>query len=108
MDKNAIVIIGLVTVLGIMVVCSGNDMSLVEELNDSGWVMYGASWCGACNVQKEMLGEGVNKLNYVDCEMDGMLCVENSIEYLPTWINDMSGERVVGIIEIGELKNMCK
>lgn len=103
-----IIIFGLVLVLAGMVVGQGEakeKCDVVEGLNGEGWVMYGASWCSACTVQKGIIGDGVDGLNYVDCDKEGDKCV--GVKYIPTWINTESGEMVVGVLEIEELSVMA-
>ena len=72
----------------------------VEELNifaqcltDEGMTFYGAYWCPHCQDQKEMFGDAMQYVNYVECDPGGEnadpeACVAAGVEYYPTWILD--------------------
>ncbi len=64
-------------------------------LADEGAVMYGAFWCPHCQDQKEMFGDSIDLLPYVECDPNGknaqaQLCVEKGVKSYPTWIIDES------------------
>ena len=56
-------------------------------LTDNGAVFYGANWCPHCKAQKEMFGDSVVYVNYVDCASDSNKekCNNAGIEAYPTW-----------------------
>ena len=74
---------------------------LAKALTEKGAVMYGAYWCSHCNNQKEMFGEAVKYIDYVECDPSGPdanpdECKANNIEGYPTWVyqgEKFSGER---------------
>lgn len=78
-------------------------------ISNSGAKMYGASWCGACTIQKEMFGLSEKYLPYVECSISGEMgsvsaqyCIDNKIEGYPTWILS-NGTRLGGFRELSVL-----
>lgn len=63
--------------------------AFAQCLGDSGARMYGASWCGHCDDQKDMFGDSWEHIDYVECS--GALggqnpeCVQAGIKGYPTW-----------------------
>lgn len=76
-------------------------------LADNGAKFYGAFWCPHCQDQKEMFGDSVDLLPYVECDPNGKdsqasLCNEKGVTQYPTWIfNDEKTE--VGVLTFEEL-----
>ena len=69
-------------------------------LTASGATFYGAYWCPHCNAQKEMLGDGVDFVNYVECSLPERagqteVCKQANIQNYPTW-EFGDGGRVTG------------
>jgi len=65
--------------------------NLAKCLTDKGAKFYGASWCSHCNNQKEMFGEAVQYLPYIECSAKDSkeqlsVCKDNNITSYPTWI----------------------
>ena len=58
-------------------------------------VMYGATWCPACQAQKKEFQGAAGLLSYVECPQDPQKCLADGIEAYPTWIFS-SGEKLVG------------
>jgi thiol-disulfide isomerase/thioredoxin len=57
---------------------------------DSGAKFYGATWCPACNSQKDDFGQSAQLLPYVECSLpasrtQNLLCKKEGIEAYPTW-----------------------
>jgi hypothetical protein len=72
------------------------EAALAACLTEKGAVMYGAYWCGHCNNQKEMFGDAVSIISYVECTEEKELCDAAGIRGYPTWIidgNTYPGER---------------
>ncbi|MAF88932.1 MAG: hypothetical protein QGI80_00965 [archaeon] len=77
-------------------VTAGHDYSLdsfTECLAESNAVMYGAYWCPHCTTQKEMFGDSISGVLYVECDSKGKntkpeLCRQNNIQSYPSWIID--------------------
>lgn len=75
--------------------------------------LYGATWCGACKKQKEILGDLLQDILYVECA-DGAggqteACKEADIAAYPTW-KFADGVERTGALSIKELKEItdCK
>ncbi|MFH0912547.1 MAG: thioredoxin domain-containing protein [Patescibacteria group bacterium] len=80
---------------------------LAQCLTDQGFKLYGASWCGHCQEQKEMFGEAVALINYVECSTDDgndqtEVCTQAGIEMYPTW-EYPDGNKVPGVMTLEEL-----
>lgn len=59
-------------------------------LTDAGMTFYGAYWCPHCQAQKELFGESMQYINYVECDAGGEnaqpeVCTEAGVEYYPSW-----------------------
>lgn len=59
-------------------------------LSEKGMKFYGASWCSWCQKEKELFGEAVQYLPYVECTVEGSdeltaECQEAGITGFPTW-----------------------
>ena len=64
-----------------------------ECITESGAVFYGTNWCSHCNDQKEIFGQHMDKITFVDCDA-GDLCARNGVTAFPTWI--INGEKYLG------------
>ncbi len=71
-------------------------------LTDNGLTLYGTSWCPHCNDQKDMFGESVSKIDFVDCDVDSAACREAGVDGYPTWVGE-KGERLVGTQPLNNL-----
>lgn len=74
---------------------------------DSGAIFYGAFWCPHCQDQKELFGDSVDLLTYVECDANGknpdpQACAAAGIESYPTWIF-ADGTKVTGVQSFDEL-----
>jgi len=74
----------------------------VTECIGKNAVLYVQLGCHACETQKELFGENLDKLNIIDCFYEGEKCSE--IQYTPTWI--INGKKYVGVQKIEELKEL--
>ena len=82
---------------------------LAKCLTDSGAKLYAAFWCGACKSQKDLFGEAVQFLPYIECsdeETREMLpvCQEAGITAYPTW--EINGEKSTGVKSIEQLNEL--
>lgn len=64
---------------------------LAQCLTESGAKFYGAYWCGHCSNQKELFGDDVQYLTYIECDPGGEnpdpeACRQAGIKAFPTWI----------------------
>lgn len=82
---------------------------LAAHLTAQGATMYGAYWCPHCADQKELFGEAVKDIQYVECAADGEnaqpeLCREKNIQGYPTW--EIGGEFYPGTQPLAELARL--
>lgn len=99
----------LLIALPILSACERNTTydAFATCIADNGAVFYGAFWCPHCQDQKEMFGDSIDLVPYVECDPNGKdsqagLCNENGVEQYPTWIfNDTQIE--VGVLSFEEL-----
>lgn len=81
--------------------------ALAEQLERSGAVYYGASWCPSCQEQNRRFGQAARHLPYVECSPQGrggvvaFECVANDISSYPTWV--IGGRRFERLLEPEEL-----
>ena len=76
--------------------------------------LYGASWCPHCSNQKEMFGDSVKYLMYVECadssnpQIQTPACEQAKIEGYPTWI--INGKQYAGEQSLDGLSKLtgCK
>jgi hypothetical protein len=107
MKKNLapIIIIGAAVVVVILLLwkpwvkdTSASSPELIafgECLASKGAVMYGAYWCPQCQNEKKTLGDGFEKITYVECTQETAKCTAAGIEGYPTWILG-DGTKLVG------------
>jgi len=76
--------------------------SLAQCLENKGAVLYGASWCGYCTKQKEVFGDAIRLIHYVDCDQEREKCSDQQIQALPTWIMG-NGKRIEGYRSLEKL-----
>jgi hypothetical protein len=78
-------------------------------LSEKGVELYVLKTCPHCAHQKEMFGESLKYLKYIECSENYDLCTQKRIEAVPTWILP-NGERLVGVqsLEVLSQKTGCK
>jgi ribosomal protein S27E len=69
----------------------GQYDTFAQCLTEKGAVFYGAWWCPHCENMKELFGNSMKYVTYVECSTtDGKsqlpACVEKEIKGYPTWI----------------------
>jgi len=86
---------------------------LAQHLTTTGAKMYGAFWCPHCLEQKELFGDAVKAIPYVECATDkaqprvqSELCRSKNIESYPTW--EIEGKLLPGVKPLNELANLSK
>lgn len=83
---------------------------LAEHLTKSEANFYGASWCPACDQQKQLFGSSEKRIPYVECSPGGRrapsapICNEKNITNYPTWI--INGERHTGVQPLATLAQL--
>ena len=88
------------------------EMSLegfAKCLTEKGAKLYGSSWCGWCQQQKELFGEAAQYLPYVECidsetQQMTLECQAVGIEGFPTWVFD--GEKNTGFKPLEQLAEL--
>jgi uncharacterized membrane protein len=81
---------------------------LAEQLEESGAIFYGASWCPHCQQQKALFGASVDRLPYVECSPGGPnapsapACTSAGVQTYPTWVFP-NGDRITSVMTIPEL-----
>lgn len=87
-----------------------NNTLLGNQLNDAGWMLFVQTGCGACDIQKEILGDDIHGLNihdYGGSQEHHKTCYDNHIVAVPTWYNIYSNESVAGVQGREELEGMA-
>ena len=86
---------------------SGKYDDFAKCLTEKGAVFYGASWCPHCNEQKEMFGDSMQYVKYVECASDDggqtEACSQKKITGYPTW--EINGELSPGKQSFEELSS---
>jgi len=92
---------------------SGKYTALATCIKDSGATFFGAFWCPHCKEQKELFGDAVSALPYVECSTpDGQgqlqACKDKDVKSYPTW-EFKDGTRMTGTIQLNVLaaKTSC-
>ena len=86
-----------------------DDNDIAQRLGDAGWVLFTLDGCGACEAQKDIIGDSAGVLLF-ECDasseaMDACL-LDYEIESVPTWINFETHERLVGFQNQTQLEAM--
>jgi thiol-disulfide isomerase/thioredoxin len=85
---------------------SPEQLALSDWLRQRGAIFYGAWWCPACFMQKNLFGkEAGNRLPYVECDKEEagrQRCVAANVRAFPTWV--LGSQRVEGVQTVEELK----
>lgn len=89
---------------------SGADpIELAKHLTEIGAKMYGASWCSACNYQKDLFGDAWQYVDYVECSSSSggqaAACQTANIEAYPTWVFPQ-GSTNMGAMSLEELADL--
>ena len=86
--------------------------ALATHLSERGATFYGASWCNACQAQKELFGSAASYLPYVECSPRGQntpqstICLLKKIKSYPTWLID--GKRYERILTVEVLEKLSR
>ena len=85
------------------------EAQLANHLDETGATMYGAYWCPHCADQKEMFGQALDLVPYVECAADGenaqpQLCKDKQIQGYPTW--EINGELYPGTQSLDTLADL--
>jgi uncharacterized membrane protein len=84
---------------------------LAQHLTTVGAKMYGAFWCPHCLEQKQIFGDAVKAMPYVECATDqarprvqAEICRSKKIESYPTW--EIDGKFYPGIQPLDQLASL--
>ena len=77
---------------------------LAQCMTDSGAILYGTPWCGACDHQKRAFGTSLQFINYVDCDSEPEYCAASRIRAYPTW--EIAGRKYQGSPPLPELAKL--
>ncbi len=75
-------------------------------LTEAGANFYGSFQCLHCNTQKEMFGNSIKKINYIECGPLGgpqnLACQQAKIAAYPTW-EFSDGTKQQGVLSLNQL-----
>lgn len=87
--------------------------SFAKCLTENGAVFYGSSTCGHCKAQKDLFGDAMEFVNYVECNPRAVnsapeKCIAANIEAYPTWI--IGDQKIIGMQRLEQLaeKTPCE
>lgn len=85
------------------------EARLANHLEQQGATMYGAFWCPHCADQKELFGDAVERVPYVECDPEGEdaqpeVCAAKEIQGYPTW--EINGELYPGTQSLEDLAQL--
>lgn len=63
----------------------GKYNEFAQCVTDSGAVFYGTEWCPHCKDQKAMFGDALEKIKFIDCDRNKLVCETEGITGYPTW-----------------------
>lgn len=102
-SASLLLIIGIVAVFAFTACKSepvdGPYKEVAQCLTEKGVKFYGAYWCGHCADQKEMFGDDIRYIAYVECDQRGKdadpeACAEAGIQSYPSWFFPGQGVEV--------------
>lgn len=81
--------------------------NLVECLASNGAVLYGASWCPHCQIQKAMFEDELKNIKYVECATyeGAKKCDAAGIHGYPTWV--INGNHYTGTKSLQKLSDIA-
>jgi len=107
--KKITLIILAITVFVTLSGCKNNPSldEFAECITEKGATLYGTYWCGNCKKQKELFGDSLSKINYVECDPRGenanaALCTVKNVERVPMW-EFADGTTTIGVSELETL-----
>ncbi len=102
------IFLGLVAMLLLLAACGGPTgpaPDFAKCVTERGATFYGAYWCPHCKAQKELFGDSMKYVQYVECaEGNGQTqrCKDEGIESYPTW-KFSSGKVLTGTLPLATL-----
>ncbi len=106
---------GLVLVIGVIIFAVSNTSSpgsagggefdeFATCLTESDAIFYGTEWCGFCQQQKDMFGESMDLVNFIDCDINSNECRAEGVTGYPTWKID--GQLYPGVQQFDTLADL--
>jgi hypothetical protein len=83
--------------------------NLADSLNIAGFVLYGSDSNNTTNKQKEVFGQAILEIDYVECDpqiksANSAECVARDIKIYPTWIS--GDKKFEGYKSLAEIEKM--
>ncbi len=75
--------------------------AFAQCITEKGATFYGTEWCGYCKNQKELFGDSLQHVNYIDCDEQSDVCISEGIRGYPTW--KINGDTFTGVQQISTL-----
>ncbi|MEK6856569.1 MAG: hypothetical protein AABX49_00995 [Nanoarchaeota archaeon] len=89
---------------------AGKYDDFAKCITDAGAVFYGSFQCIHCTTQKELFGNSMQYVNYVECGPLGgpktMICQQKGVDSYPAW--DIKGERYLGVQQLDKLAELTE
>jgi len=108
----ALLVLSLLIFAGCTGQAAGNEKDyseLAQCLTDKGAKFYGTYWCKFCKKQKDLFGDAIQYVDYIECDPaaengDPEACIEAGIDRYPSWFFPGQG------IEVGfhEAEDLAK
>ena len=110
-EKKSVVIVSLILafLFGIIIIFFSSNLKVSEETAKcigENSVLYVQLGCISCEKQKDMFGENVKYINFIDCFYETEKCIESEISTTPTWI--INNQKYKGFQDIKKLKELTK
>lgn len=99
-------LIGLIVLLAACSSPSGPGQfdTFAKCLTEKDATFYGTQWCPHCNNQKEMFGDSMQYVHFVDCDKYKDECIRNQVQAYPTW--KIKGETYTGVQPLTKLAEL--
>lgn len=98
------------SVAGVTSVESEDYLSrLTKKMTENGMVLYCSYQAEDCKKQKELFGQAINNINYVECDAsiahsNPDECLSHEVSIYPTWLYEE--EKYTGIRSLSELARL--
>jgi len=92
--KKRYIIFGVIIILSILLIYIGYKKQVspgeyddfTKCLTENNTTMYGTEWCPHCKSQKALFGKSFKYIEYIDCDRNKDICLQNDVTGYPTWI----------------------
>jgi hypothetical protein len=72
-------------------------------LADSGLILYAVDWCSYCSAQRQILGDYISHISYIDCDL-AVDCRDAGVQGYPTF--GYEGKLYPGLKQLDELSKL--